>query len=119
MSVKRVSDDEDYIIKLEAEVERLKAELNEACKAEMYWRHTVVTTRLCPVDHRKPHISHDCVTEIENRWKLAEADAIRAVAKLATALGRPGLIEETEETPHSRRRRESPLWNNPEPEEEK
>ena len=36
--------------------------------------------------------------------------AVRAVSALANALGRKGLIQEMEQTPHSVRRRSSPLW---------
>ena len=47
-----------------------------------------VTTRLCPVDHKQPHISHDCVAEIEKRAEAAEAKLERVVEALGEIRGR-------------------------------
>jgi hypothetical protein len=62
-------------------------------QAERYWR-GVVSTRLCPVDHRQPYISHDCAEEIErglrglepkygneSRWTVGSLAALRGEAE--------------------------------------
>ncbi len=64
------------------ERDELRAQLKQVQAEERYWRHEVVTTRLCPVDHKQPHVSHDCIEKIEQRWKQAEAEVERLRAKL-------------------------------------
>jgi len=83
----------DRISQLLASYERLRLEVTELREQERYWRHEVVTTQLCPVDHRQPHISHDCISKIkalpaeavaQERTKLEKA--VKALEEIESCL---------------------------------